>query len=342
MKSYIIFKSKVISVQCIWSRWDFWVVCLRFSYARTLCFVENVWQRTQCWFMMSSLFWQKASSCLCNLMMNASAAWLNKLNTLTFWSMLISSKVITTFMNILLNSNTSLIKLKLFKRVQQYCSVFICSSLKEISHALSFALISSSLNMFISFFVRKSWSMRMFLHLKLWINFFLLIWAKFSFLIAANWILNVVSDFTALTWTIIKESLKQYSWIRSWLVFFSMNQRSRVDFSSRVLHLLSMREWWSAIIIFVVDANMKDVETIVAVQILISIWILKWFSTLNWYSKRFDNLMRFKYSWLSFVVVIRTRSSQFNAWDSETMIFWTLFTCTTFTSSYNQHSWSSW
>jgi len=240
---------------------------------------------------------------------------------LTFWLMLISSKVITTFMNILLDSNISLIKLKLFKRVPQYCSVFICSSLKEISHALSFALISSSLNMFISFFVCRSWSMRMFLHLKLWINFFSSIWTEFSFLIAANWILNVVSDLTALTWTIIEESLKQYSWIHSWLVFFNMNWRLRVDFSSRVLHSLSMCKQWSAIIIFVVDANIKDVETIVAVQISISIWILKWFLTLNQYLKCFDNLIRSRYSQLSSVVIIRTRNSQFNAWDSKTTIF---------------------
>ncbi len=291
---------------------------------------------------MSSFFWQRASNCSCSLMMNASAARLNELNTLTFWLMLISSKVITTFMNILLDSNISLIKLKLFKRVQQYCSVFICSSLKEISHALSFALISSSLNMFISFFVCRSWSMRMFLHLKLWINFFSSIWTEFSFLIAANWILNVVSDLTALTWTIIEESLKQYSWIHSWLVFFNMNWRLRVDFSSRVLHSLSMCKQWSAIIIFVVDANIKDVETIVAVQISISIWILKWFLTLNQYLKCFDNLMRSRYSQLSSVVIIRTRNSQFNAWDSKTTIFWTSFACTTSTSSYNQHSWSSW
>ncbi len=291
---------------------------------------------------MSSLFWWRASNCSCSLMMNASATQLNELNTLTFWSMFISSKVITTFINVLLDSNTSLIKLKLFKKVQQYCSVFICSLLRKISHALNFALISLSLNMFISFFVCRSWSMRMSLHLRLWINFFLLIWAEFSFLIAVNWILNVVSDLTALTWTIIKEFLKQYSWIRSWLVFFSMNQRSRVDFNLRVLHSLSMCKWWSAIVIFVVDVNMKDVKTIVAVQILISIWILKWFSTLNWYSKHFDNLMKSKYFWLSSVVVIRTCNLQFNAWDSKTMIFWTSFTCTTSTSSHNQHSWSSW
>ncbi len=274
--------------------------------------------------------------------MNTSAAQLNELNTLTFWSMLISSKVITTFMNILLNSNTSLIKLKLFKRVWQYCSVFIYFSLKEISHALSFALILLSLNIFISFFVCKSWLMKMFLHLKLWINFFLLIWAEFSFLIAVNWILNVVSDLIVLTWIIIKESLKQYSWIRSWLIFFNMNQRSRVNFGLKVLHSLLMYEWWSAIIIFIVDANMKDVEMIIAVQISISIWILKWFSTLNQYSKHFNNLIKFKYSWLSFVVVIRTRSLQFNAQDSEIIIFWTSFACTTFTSLYNQHLWSSW
>jgi len=142
-------------------------------------------------------------------------------------------------------------------------------------------LISLSLNIFISFFVCKSWLMRMFLHLRLWINFFLLIWAEFSFLIAANWILNVMSDLTALTWMIIEEFLKQYFWIRLWLIFFSMNQESRVDFSSRVLHLLLMCECWNAIVIFVVDANMKDVEMIVAIQISISIWILKWFSTLN-------------------------------------------------------------
>ncbi len=196
--------------------------------------------------------------------------------------------------------------------------------------------------MFISFFVHRSWSMRMFLHLKLWINFFLLIWAKFSFLIAANWILNVVSDFTALTWIIIKESLKQYFWICSWLVFLSMNQRSRVDFSSKVLHSLLMHEWWNAIVIFVIDVSMKDVETIIAVQISISIWILKWFLTLNQYSKHFDNLMKFKYSWLSFVVVIRTCNLQFNAWDSKITIFWTSFVCTTFTSSHNEHSWSLW
>ncbi len=145
-----------------------------------------MWYWTQCWFMMSSFFWQRASNCSCSLMMNAFATRLNELNTLTFWSMLISSKVITTFMNILLNSNTSLIKLKLFERVQQYCSVFICSSLREIFHALSFALILLSLNMFIFFFVCRSWSMRMSLHLKLWINFFSLIWAKFSFLITIN------------------------------------------------------------------------------------------------------------------------------------------------------------
>ncbi len=193
--------------------------------------------------MMSSLFWQRASNCLCSLMMNVSATQLNELNTLTFWSMLISSKVITTFMNILLNSNTSLIKSKLFKKVQQYCSVFIYSSLKKIFHALNFTLISLSLNMFISFFVCKSWLMRMFLHLRLWINFFSLIWAKFSFLIAVNWILNVVSNLIALTWIIIKKTLKQYSWIHSWLVFFNMNQRSRVNFSSRVLHSLLMHEW---------------------------------------------------------------------------------------------------
>ncbi len=176
------------------------------------------------------------------------------------------------------------------------------------------------------------------LHLRLWINFFSLIWAEFDFLIAVNWILNIMSDFTALTWMIIEESLKQYSWIRLWLIFFSMNQRSRVDFSSRMLHLLLMHEWWSAIVIFILDVNMKDVETIVAVQISISIWILKWFLTLNQYLKHFNNLMKSKYSWLSSVVIIRTCSLQFNAWDSEIMIFWTSFACTTSTSLHNQHS----